>query len=147
MVDKANILTHGTIAAEVEVRFKYTVIHGENPTKRSPEYKAITRSLSLNGLVFETKKMEADGFHLSFSSGTFARNFLEIALDLGRRCSSVEVLGQVEWYERRSTAASHSFAVGVGFVDIQVEALTVLRDFLQQTQAVARRGSQRRGGE
>ncbi|MGB6067101.1 MAG: hypothetical protein WBG50_20020 [Desulfomonilaceae bacterium] len=147
MVEKAKILIHSTIAAETEVRFKYTVIHGENPTRRSPQYKAVTRSLSLSGLIFEAQKMEADGFHLSFSGGTFARNFLEIVLDLGRRFSAVEVLGQVEWYERRPTVAGHAFSVGVGFVDIQVEALTVLRDFLQQTQALARRSSPRRGGE
>ena len=100
MVDKADNLMHSTFAAEVQLPFKYTVIHGEDPSRRSPQYKAVTRSLHLNGLIFETQKMEVDGFHLSFTGGTFGRNFLEIALDLGKRSNTVEVLGQVEWYRK-----------------------------------------------
>jgi hypothetical protein len=146
MADKTDNLTYSTIAAEVQVPFKYTVIHGEDPSRRSPLYKAVTRSLNLNGLIFETQKMEFDGFHLSFTSGTFARNFLEIALDLGKRFSNVEVLGQVEFYERRSTIVGHAFLVGVNFVDVSVEALAALRDFLKQTQALLRQGSPRRRG-
>lgn len=146
MADKADNLMHSTIAAEVQVPFKYTVIHGEHPSRRSPQYKSVTRSLSLNGLIFETQKMEADGFHLSFTGGTFGRNFLEIALDLGKRFGTIEVLGQVEWYERRSTIIGHAFLVGVGLVDVDVEALTALRDFLQQTQALLRQSSSRRRG-
>jgi hypothetical protein len=146
MADKVDNQVHSPIAAEVQVPFKYTVIHGEDPSRRSPQYKAVTRSLNLNGLIFETQKMEADGFHLSFTSGTFARNFVEIALDLGKRFSSVEVLGQVEFYERRSTIIGHAFLVGVSFVDLSVEALAALRDFLQQTQALLRQSSPRRRG-
>ncbi len=148
MVDKADNAMHSTIAAEVQIPFKYTVIHGEDPSRRSPQYKAMARSLNLNGLIFETQKMEADGFHLSFTGGTFGRNFLEIALDLGKRFSTVEVLGQVEWYERRSTIIGHAFLVGVSFVDLHVEALAALRDYLQQTQALLmRQSSPRRRGE
>jgi hypothetical protein len=147
MADKSDSLMHSTIAAEVQVPFKYTVIHGEDPSRRSPLYKAVTRSLNLNGLIFETQKMESDGFHLSFTGGTFGRNFIEIALDLGKRFSTVEVLGQVEWYERRSTIIGHAFLVGVSFVDVHVEALAALRDFLQQTQALLlRQGPPRRRG-
>ncbi|MGO9566240.1 MAG: hypothetical protein ACLP5H_01740 [Desulfomonilaceae bacterium] len=147
MVDRADNPMHSTIAAEVQIPFNYTVIHGEDPSRRSPQYKAVTRSLSLTGLIFETQKMEADGFHLSFTGGTFARNFLEISLDLGKRFSTVEVLSQVEFYERRSTIIGHAFLVGVSFVDVHVEALAALRDFLQQTQTLLRQGSPRRRGE
>jgi hypothetical protein len=146
MAEKADTLMYSPVAAEVQVPFKYTVIHGEDPSRRSPQYKAVTRSLNLNGLIFETQKMESDGFHLSFTSGTFARNFVEIALDLGKRFSNVEVLGQVEFYERRSTIVGHAFLVGVNFVDVSAEALGALRDFLQQTQALLRQGSPRRRG-
>ena len=146
MADKTDNVMYSTIAAEVQVPFKYTVIHGEDPSRRSPQYKSVTRSLNLNGLIFETQKMEADGFHLSFTSGTFARNFLEIALDLGKRFTNVEVLGQVEFYERRSTIVGHAFLVGVSFVDVSVEALSALRDYLQQSQAHLRQGSPRRRG-
>jgi hypothetical protein len=146
MAEKADNLMYSPVAAEVQVPFKYTVIHGEDPSRRSPQYKAVTRSLNLNGLIFETQKIESDGFHLSFTSGTFARNFLEIALDLGKRFSNVEVLGQVEFYERRSTIVGHAFLVGVNFVDVSAEALGALRDFLQQTQALLRQGSHRRRG-
>jgi hypothetical protein len=147
MVDRADSPIHATIAAEVQVPFKYTVLHGEDTSRRSPQYKAVTRSLNLTGLIFETQKMEADGFHLSFTGGTFGRNFLEIALDLGKRFRTVEVLGQVEWYERRSTIIGHAFLVGVSFMDVQVEALAALRDFLQQAQALMRQGLPRRRGE
>jgi hypothetical protein len=146
MVDKVDNLMHSTFAAEVQLPFRYTVIHGEDPSRRSPQYKAMTRSLHLNGLIFETQKMEADGFHLSFTGGTFGRNFLEIALDLGKRSSTVEVLGQVEWYERRATVIGHAFSVGVSFVDVAVEALAALRNYLQQTQSLMRQGSPRRRG-
>jgi len=147
MADKVDTVTHSTIAAEIQVPFKYTIIHGEDPSRRSQQYKGVTRSLNLTGLIFETQKMEADEFHLSFTGGTFARNFLEIALDLGKRFSTVEVLGQVEWYERRSTIIGHAFLVGVSFVDVPVEALEALREFLQQTQALMRQSPSRPRGE
>jgi hypothetical protein len=142
MVDKVDNLMHSTFAA-VQLPFS-------NGYSRRGSISAIsaiqsnTRSLHLSSLILR-RKDEADGFRV-FTGGTFGRNFLEIALDLGKRSNPVEVLGQVEWYERRATVIGHAFSVGVSFVDVAVEALSALRNYLQQTQSLMRQGSPRRRG-
>jgi hypothetical protein len=120
---------------DVRVPFRYTIVHGSDPSLRSVEQKGATTSLNLSGLSFETDSMDQGGFHLSFTESTFGRNSLEIKLDLGKKLGEIEVLGQVEWYERRLTAMGHSFIVGVSFVDIQADELAVLREFLRQAQS------------
>jgi hypothetical protein len=119
------------VTAEIHVPFSFTVMLGEDPSRRSPPQKALTRSLSLMGLVFESASMEAEGFHLSFTPTSFSQNLLEITLDLGKKFTPIEVLGQVDWYEKRSTAQGRSFLIGVSFIDLQPDALVVLRQFLQ----------------
>jgi hypothetical protein len=120
------------LTAEVQIPFKYVVIHGTDPSRRSAEQKSFTKTLNLMGLTFDSPRMEVDGFHLSFTESAYGRNALEMVLDLGKRFGSIELLGQVDWYERRNTLTSHSFIVGVGFIDVQADALDLLRDFLYQ---------------
>jgi hypothetical protein len=119
------------VTADIQLPFSFTVMLGEDPSRRSQPQKAVTRSLSLMGLVFQWPSMEAGGFHLSFTPGSFSQNLLEVTLDLGKKFPPIEVLGQVDWYEKRSTARGHSFLIGVSFIDLQPDALVVLRQFLQ----------------
>lgn len=125
-------------AAEIQVPFTLTIIHGTDPSRRSNPIKTKTRSLNLMGLVFESPAMEHEGFHLSFTDTTYGRNSLEVVLDLGKKFQRVEIMGQVEWYERRSTAAGHCFIVGVGFIDVPADALQTLREYIQQAHVLAR---------
>ncbi len=122
-----------SVTADIRVPFSFTVMLGEDPSRRSQPQKAVTRSLSLMGLVFESPRMDVEGFHLSFTPGSFSQNLLEVTLDLGKKFSPIEVLGQVDWYEKRSTLQGHSFLIGVSFIDLQPDALLVLRQFLQTT--------------
>jgi len=124
------------MTVEVQLPFTYTVIHGGDPSLRSSLQKAKTRSLNLVGLVFESPSMEVGGFHLSFTESAYGRNSLEITLDLGKKLGSVELLGQVEWYERRATLIGHSFMVGIAFIDVQADELTALREYLVQMHAL-----------
>ncbi len=119
------------ITADVQVPFSFTVMLGEDPSRRSKPIKTFTRSLSLMGLVFEFPSMEVEGFHLSFTPTSSFQNLLEMTLDLGKKFQPIEVLGQVDWYEKRSTMKGHSFLVGVSFIDLQPDALVILRQFLQ----------------
>lgn len=121
------------MTAEVQVPFRYRIVHGHDPSRKSAEQKALTRSLNLAGLVFESKDMVKEGFHLSFTEDSFGRNSLEIALDLGKKFRVIEVLGEVECYELRSTASGETFIVGITFMDIQADDLALLREFLAQT--------------
>ncbi len=134
MTDESTSRLYSGITIDAQIPFRYTIIHGADPTKRSAEQRAVTSSLNLVGLVFETQNMTHDGWHLSFTESSYARNTLEIVLELGKSFESVELLGQVEWYERRTTVAGHTFMVGVNFIDIQADALAVLRDFLKRYQ-------------
>ncbi|MBI4963888.1 MAG: hypothetical protein HY913_11480 [Desulfomonile tiedjei] len=136
MSDRTKSRPPAVLTAEVQVPFKYAIVHGGSPSRRSAEQKAQTRSLNLMGLVFETSDMEKDGLHLSFADSTYGRNSLEIKLDLGKKFRTVEVVGQVEWYERRSTAMGHAFIVGVGFLDVAADVLSLLRDYLQQVRGL-----------
>lgn len=137
MADRQNTRPLAT-TWDIQIPFKYIVIHGTDPSRRSSQQKAVTKSLNLQGLIFESPKMEVEGFHLSFTETTYGRNSLEISLDLGKRFGTIEVMGQVEWYERRTSYGGHAFIVGIGFIDVQADALAVLRDFLQQNRALAR---------
>lgn len=120
------------LMAELQVPFKYTIIHGADPARKSSQQKAFTKSLNLQGLIFEAPSVEQGGFHISFTETTYGRNSLEISLDLGKRFGIIEAIGQVEWYERRSTVFGTTFIIGVNFIDVQTDAMTVLREFLQQ---------------
>ena len=138
MSDLPSSRVYAIMTAEVNIPFKFTVIHGGDPSLRSARQKATTRSINLTGLVFECQSMEADGFHLSFTESAYGRNSLEISLDLGKKFGEIELLGQVEWYERRAKAIGYNFVVGVSFIDVQADELTALRDFIQQAQALKR---------
>ena len=138
MSDKVNPHPSAIMTAEVRVPFRYTIVHGADPSLKSVEQRATTRSLNLVGLIFETSSMNQDGFHLSFTESTFGRNSLEITLDLGKKLGEIEVLGQVDYYERRSTTEGHSFIVGVGFIDVQADELALLREFLHQFHGLSR---------
>jgi len=138
MSDRPPQRAYAIMTAEVQLPFKFSVIHGGDPSLRSSRQKGTTRSLNLMGLVFEAQSMEADGFHLSFTESAYGRNSLEITLDLGKKFGEVELLGQVEWYERRATAIGFNFVVGVSFIDVQADELTALRDFLHQINALKR---------
>jgi hypothetical protein len=82
--------------------------------------------------------MNQGGYHLSFTESTYGRNSLEITLDLGKQLGEIEVLGQVEHYERRSTTTGHSFIVGVSFIDVQADELAALREFLNHIHGLSR---------
>ena len=120
------------MTTDVQVPFRYRIVHGHDPSRKSAEQKAHTRSLNLAGLVFESKEVVKDGFHLSFTESSFGRNFLEISLDLGKKFRVIEVMGEVECYELRSSAAGETFIVGITFMDIQADDLAALREFLSQ---------------
>ena len=117
--------------AEIQIHFKFTVIHGADPGRRSSEQKAVTKSINLMGLIFETPHMEVDGFHLSFTESTYGRNSLEISLDLGKKYGTLELVAQVDWYERRPTALGYAFSVGVSFMDMPTDIMAILREYLQ----------------
>lgn len=138
MSDKQEQRSYIGATADVRVPFRYTIVHGGDPSLRSREQRATTASLNLMGLSFETDSMDQDGFHLSFTESTFGRNSLEITMDLGKKLGEIEILGQVEWYERQATITGHNFIVGVSFVDVQADELAALRKYLRQAQSLSR---------
>lgn len=123
---------------DIQIPFKYIIIHGSDMSRRSSEQRAVTKSINLLGLVFEAPEVETEGLHISFTESTYGRNSLEMVLDLGKRFGDIEIVGQVDWYERRPTAIGYSFSVGVSFMDMPAATRTILRDFLQQTKSLAR---------
>jgi hypothetical protein len=114
--------------ADVRIPFKFIVIHGDDPSRRSDQHSAVTRSLSLTGLIFDTPRMVVDGFHLSFTEYSFARNSLELILDLGKAFGTVDALAQVEWYERQTADV---FSVGVEFGEMHTDARNAIRRFIE----------------
>ncbi len=129
-------LRASTFTADIQIPFKFTIIHGADPDKKSKPQKAVTKSINLTGLVFESQKMDISGFHLSFTESTYGRNSLELVIDFGKRFGNMEVVGQVDWYERKNTLLGHAFTVGVTFIDVQADALALLRQFLKQNRTL-----------
>jgi hypothetical protein len=122
------------LATDIHVPFTYRIVHGRDMSRKSTVQHAKTRSMNLMGLTFDTPIIDPDSFHLSFTEGSYGRNSLEIILDLGKKIGYVEVLGQVEWYESRSSPQGHYFIVGVGFIDVQADAMASMREFLRHVQ-------------
>ncbi len=122
----------GASIADVQAPFKFVIVHGNDPARKSAAQKAFTKTISLNGLIFDSISMDYDGFHLSFTESSYGRNFLEVTLDLGKRFGPIEFLGQVDWYERRPTPTGYVFSVGLSYVDVQADALAIIREFIQQ---------------
>jgi hypothetical protein len=131
MTDKSSGRITAATTIDTQTPFRFRIVHGADPTRKSEEYKAVTRTLSLGGLIFETPVVERDGLHISFTEASFGRNFLEIFLDLGRKLPSIQVIGQVEWYESRPAIRENVFVVGVTFVEIQPDAVALLRQHLR----------------
>ncbi len=119
------------LTAEIQIPFKFRIIDGRDPSRSSSTHKAFTKSINLSGLVFRSPKMMVDSLHLSFADGAYGRNMIEMVLSLGGKFEKVQLLGQVEWYEKHTTAQEDSFMVGIGFVDIQADAGATLREYLQ----------------
>lgn len=138
MTDRRSASYSSAMIVEAQVPFRFKVVHGTDPSRKSPEQKTATRSLSLNGLVFEIPWVEVGGLHISFTEASFGRNCLEISLELGRKWRTLELVGQVEWYEARPTRWGHVFIVGVSFVDVQPDALVLLKEFLRTLQSLQR---------
>jgi hypothetical protein len=138
MTDKTIGRIHTRVTVETQVPFRFRIVHGEDPSRKSAEQKAVTKSLGLAGLVFEASAVELDGFHISFTEASFGRNFMEIDLDLGRKFPGVSVIGQVEWYENRPGPRGAIFIIGVSFVDLQADAAAILRQFIGTVQSLAR---------
>jgi hypothetical protein len=119
-------------SVSLPVPFRFRVVHGMESSRKSTEQRAVTRQLSLSGLIFEIPVVEVDGMHISFTEASFGRNFMEITLDLGKKTDPIEILGQVEWYESRYTPRGDIFIVGVSFVDIPADAIALLRGFIRR---------------
>lgn len=134
MSDKPRRRIAAHMTADVHVPFRYRIVHGRDPSRKSSEQTARTKSLNLVGLSFETPHIEVEDFHLSFTEASYGRNSLEIVLDLGKRLGEVDLLGQVEWYESRQTQAGQYFIVGVGFIDVQADVMAAMREFLKHAQ-------------
>ena len=130
MTDKTGTRMTATMA-EIQLPFRFTIVHGADPSRRSSEQKAVTKSINLQGLIFETPSMEVDAYHLSFTESTYGRNALEISLDLGKKFGTIELVAQVDWYERRPTPIGHCFSVGVSFIDLPADIMGILREYLQ----------------
>lgn len=114
----------------IRVPFKFTIVHADDPDLTSGPHKAMTRDLTTSGLIFHARSMVMGGLHLSFTEASFSRNLMEISLELARRAKPIELLGQVEWYERR---AGEDFIVGVSFLDLSGETFEILREFVYRS--------------
>ncbi len=132
--------SRGAAATTIDTHtpFRFRIVHGADPTRKSEEHKAVTRTLSLGGLIFETPVVERDGLHISFTEASFGRNFLEINLDLGRKLPPIQVVGQVEWYESRPGLRENVFIVGVSFVEMQADAVALLRQYIRMASGFSR---------
>jgi hypothetical protein len=138
MTDKPEQRTFVGVTTDAKIPFTFVIVHGINSSVRSSQHKATTRSLNLTGLTFDTESIEYDGLHLSFTESAYGRNSLEINLDLGKKIGEINVFGQVEWYERRTTVTGHMFVVGVSFIDVQADETSALREFVQQVPSQGR---------
>jgi hypothetical protein len=109
------------------LKFSYVVVSGIDRKVCSKTRLAQTEDISLGGLRFETKEIIVDGLHMSFdkasraSEGPPIRNRLVLQFQAPGFSDSIEVSGEVAWYEVAEEGPEPTYAVGIEFVNVSPE--------------------------
>jgi len=110
-----------------ELEFSYIVVSDINRKVCSKTRLAQTEDISLGGLRFETKEIIVDGLHMSFdttskaSEGPPIRNRLVLQFQVPGFSNSIEVWGEVAWYEVAEEGPEPTYAVGIEFINVSPE--------------------------
>ena len=62
MTDKVSSRPAGSVSVDVPIPFTYVIVHGDDPSLRSPMQKATTKSLHLMGLTFADTQARSGAF-------------------------------------------------------------------------------------
>ena len=123
---KSNLLDNRQFKRlKIPIKTKFRIIAGENPTETSTESRGIINNISLNGLCLEAGLVQIGGFHISHDSSMTKKNRLRLKLQLPQKESkssdTINVLGEVVWYDKTDLNSQHPYRIGVQILEISKE--------------------------
>lgn len=110
---------------------RYKVVSGWDKNKASKVVLGIVENISMDGLCLKTNTLEIDGLHVSFDDTPLVRNKLRIELDLPNSRNTINIDGEVEWYEKEHGKNRDFYNVGVSFVKLKDEDRKTLKEYIK----------------
>jgi hypothetical protein len=110
---------------------RYKVVSGWDKNKASRFVLGIVQNISPDGLCLRTNTLEIDGLHISFDDTPLVRNKLRIELDLPSSRNTINLEGEVEWYEKEPGKNRDFYNVGVSFVKLKDEDRKTLKEYIK----------------
>jgi hypothetical protein len=112
------------------VTLRYHVVSGWEKGKASRVVLGVVDNISEDGLCLKTQSLEVDGIHLAYDDTPLVRNRLKIDLDLPGLSQSIQIEGDVEWYEKEP--GSEFYTVGISFSKINERDREMLREYIEK---------------
>jgi len=119
---------------ELPLQVTLTIISDEPAATGPKPIRVKSRNISEQGICIETRHVEIDGVHMLSGSPGAQRNRLDLAIDLYGIEKTIQVTGEVCWYDLSPESDNFMFQVGIVFLDISREDKDLLKNFLKNNQ-------------
>jgi hypothetical protein len=93
-----------------------------------------SRNISEQGVCIETRQIEIDGVHMLSGSPGAQKNRLDMAIELYGIEKTIQVIGEVCWYDLLPESENFMFQVGIVFLDMDSQDKDLLKSFLKTHQ-------------
>jgi len=114
------------IYTELDARF-VVVCDDINRFLTSKTSQAKTKSISVNGVCLRTNKVQVDGLHICSSISGITKNKLKLEIDLPYKLKTINIIGEVSWYDMTPENDEYLYNVGVSFTKISDEDKKALK--------------------
>jgi hypothetical protein len=93
-----------------------------------------SRNISGQGICIETRQIEIDGVHMLSGSPGAQKNRLDLTIELYDIEKTIQVTGEVCWYDLSPESENFMFQVGIVFLDMNSQDKDLLKSFLKNHQ-------------
>lgn len=111
---------------------RYRVIDGSDPDHVSSTKRSYVINIGGGGVLLKSNELEVDGLHVSYGDNNEVQNWIALEIDLLPGRSSVQVLGQVVWYQRATNDEEYRYDIGIEFRKIREEDRQTIIDFVSR---------------
>jgi len=119
---------------EAPLQVRLTIISEEQVPGGPRTIEVKSRNLSEQGICIETRQIEVDGVHMLSGSPGAQKNRLDMAIELYDIEKTIQVTGEVCWYDLLPESENFMFQVGIVFLDIKPQDKDQLKNFLKKHQ-------------
>ena len=115
---------------ELPLQVTLTIISDEPAAGGPKPIRVKSRNISEQGICIETRKIEIDGVHMLSGSPGAQKNRIDMVIDLYGIEKTIQVTGEVCWYDLSPESENFMFQVGIVFLNIDAEKKALLKSFL-----------------